>query len=104
MITPMQKWKTKKQTLWDFDSTYDLPSLHHFREYIYFLFQIIWDIKKDQEILLAEKNRIINNTDRIAAALCADGQGLKTIVQKGKVSGRAIRIWANSFFFLTSAR
>ena len=27
-----------------------------------------------------------NNTDRIAAALCADGQRLKTIVQKGKVS------------------
>lgn len=99
MITPMQKWKTKKQTLWDFDSTYDLPSLHHFREYIYFLFQIIWDIKKDQEILLAEKNRIINNTDRIAAALCADGQGLKTIVQKGKVSGRAIGSELTHFSF-----
>ena len=99
MITPMQKWRTKKQTLWDFDSTYDFLSLHHFREYIYFLFQIIWDIKKDQEILLAEKNRIINNTDRIAAALCADGQGLKTIVQKGKVSGRGIESELTHFSF-----
>ena len=46
-------------------------------ENVFFLFQITWDIRKDQEILLAEKNRIINNTDRIAAALCADGQGLE---------------------------
>ena len=46
-----------------------------------------------------KKNRIINNTDRIAAALCADGQGLKTIVQKGKVSGRAIGSELTHFSF-----
>lgn len=67
----------------------------------FFLFQITWDIRKDQEILLLaeKKNRIINNTDRIAAALCADGQGLKTIVQKGKVSGRAIGSELTHFSF-----
>lgn len=40
-----------------------------------------------------------NNTDRIAAALCADGQRLKTIVQKGKVSGRGIESELTHFSF-----
>lgn len=37
--------------------------------------------------------------DRIAAALHADEQGLKTIVQKGKVSGRAMGSELTHFSF-----
>lgn len=50
--------------------------------------------------MLAEKNpRIISSMDRIAAALHADEQGLKTIVQKGKVSGRAMGSELTHFSF-----
>ena len=82
---PQYKNEKPKYKLYGIFIAHMIPPPHHFRECIFFVSHNMRYKERSRNVVVSWKKNN-NNTDRIAAALCADGQRLKTIVQKGKVS------------------